>query len=423
MKRIVSVLLCAIMLLSLVACGTHEHTFDKTVQSQQYLKEAGCADKKAVYFYSCDCGEKGTETFEGDFGTGHNYAPRTTAAYFIEEATETTPAKYYYSCSSCGVKSEETFTHGKLNSERAAVGSKAKEALDGKKILIAGCSYNYYGKMVMRLENETTAESARLNDMGYFYELCKQNGAEVSVTNWCFGGHDLADLLGTSCAAGKACGNGFNHLAELTDFDYDYVSLLDTVRPEKLSMEAYIAELKSYMKLFTDVNPDCKFIYSIPCGAYWYKGERENPADRLEGVDYAAEIAKLDNVIVMDWGRLVYDLIKGNTTVPGSTFTYNEYSLKAGDNYHPNLLSGYINSLMTYCVITGETAVGQPTNLENGMEGDATFTFQKDNFTAYYYLAYGKESNFIDIMDSATEMEGIQKLIDRYIDMQTYLYY
>jgi uncharacterized lipoprotein YehR (DUF1307 family) len=72
MKRIVSVLLCAIMLLSLVACGTHEHTFDKTVQSQQYLKEAGCADKKAVYFYSCDCGEKGTETFEGDFGTGHN---------------------------------------------------------------------------------------------------------------------------------------------------------------------------------------------------------------------------------------------------------------------------------------------------------------------------------------------------------------
>jgi hypothetical protein len=67
--------------------------------------------------------------------------------------------------------------------------------------------------------------------------------------------------------------------------------------------------------------------------------------------------------------------------------------------------------------------VGQPTNLENGMEGDATFMFQKDNFIAYYYLAYGKKSNFIDIMDSETEMEGIQKLIDRYIDMQTYLYY
>lgn len=341
---------------------------------------------------------------------------KTTSEYFAEDSTDTSAAKYYYSCKHCGEKSTETFEYGKKDSERAAVGSKAKETLDGKKILFVGCSYNYYGNIVINQGNGVNKLSSRINDMGYFYELCKKNGANVNVTNWCFGSHDLKDLLGTSCyTSGGSCPNGFNHLEQLTDRNYDYVSFMDIGTSERhMSMEEYIEELKGFMKLFTDVNPDCKFIYSIPCGAYWYNHtDRTDFREVYMGTVYAKEIAKLDNMIVMDWGRMIYDLVKGNATVPGSEFIYNEDSLIVSDGHHPNLLSGYINTLMTYCMITGETAVGQPMNLEGGIE--------PTNIGVNLYS--GQTANFVVVMKSFNEMSGIQKLIDRYIDMDTYLYY
>lgn len=426
MKKLISFLLIFVMLLStLAACGfSHTHDFSKAVQSSEYLKETGCPEKKAIYYYSCECGEKGSESFEGAYGQTHDFSGQvTTAPYFAEDASAESPAKYYYCCTVCGAKSTELFSHGKPDSARAAAGSKAKEALDGKKILIVGCSYNFYGKIVMPVDDYVTDLSARQNDMGYFYELCKQNGADVSVTNWCFGGHDLSDLLGDSCMADRACGNDFDHLGELTDLDYDYVSLMDIGR-STLSLEECLAELQGFMKMFTDVNPDCKFIYSIPCGAYWYKDKDRPDFQKLYvSTVYAKEIAKLDNMVVMDWGRLIYDLIKGYTTVPDSQFTYDANSFIVGDGYHPNLLTGYINSLMTYCLITGETAVGQPTNLENGQETSMSMRYKKSDFVMNFYTGYAKKTNFVEIMDSREEMEGIQKLIDRYIDMQTYLYY
>jgi hypothetical protein len=76
---------------------------------------------------------------------------------------------------------------------------------------------------------------------------------------------------------------------------------------------------------------------------------------------------------------------------------------------------------MTYCLITGETAVGQPINLENDLEPDESAKFNKKYYTSWFYG--GVKTNFIEIMDSPTEMQGIQKLVNRYIDMDTYLYY
>lgn len=408
------------ILATLVGCSNHEHNFNQMKMSEEFIMEQGSCEKKTTYYYSCSCGEKGEAVFEGDFA--HDFTQKvTTHKYFAQDSTDTEAAKYYYSCI-CGEKSEDTFEYGRKDSERAAAGSKAEETLQGKKILIVGCSYNYYGKIVMRKEANVTALPLRKKDKGYFYELCKQNGADVSVTNWTFGNHDLTDILGTSCAAGTSCGNGFNHLAELTDLNYDYVSLMDIARPNKLSLEEYIEELKGFMKLFTDVNPDCKFIYSIPCGAYWYKdADRINFRDTYVGTVYAKEIAKLDNMIVMDWGGLIYDLIKGNTSVPDASFAYDVNSFIVDDGYHPNLLTGYINTLMTYCMITGETAVGQPINLENGKETGTAKQYRMSNYVKYFYKT--KTTNFVEIMESESEMQKIQKLIDRYIDMNAYLYY
>lgn len=40
-----------------------------------------------------------------------------------------------------------------------------------------------------------------------------------------------------------------------------------------------------------------------------------------------------------------------------------------------------------------------------------------------YMNHYAGKTNFIEIMDSESDMRGIQQIINRYIDMQTYLYY
>ena len=59
------------------------HTFDQEVATDKYLKTPADCTHKAVYYKSCTCGEKGTETFESGEALGHTwkaatgYAPKT----------------------------------------------------------------------------------------------------------------------------------------------------------------------------------------------------------------------------------------------------------------------------------------------------------------------------------------------------------
>ena len=96
-------------------------------------------------------------------------------------------------------------------------GSRASE-LDGKKIIFVGCSYTYYGGVVIQDAYSVHSQEARANDQGYFYQLCKANGAEVSVMDWCYGGHDLSDLFDGHCDANEnEKEKGHDHLADLVD--------------------------------------------------------------------------------------------------------------------------------------------------------------------------------------------------------------
>ena len=51
----------------------NEHVFDKQVVSEEYLKEEATCEHKATYYYSCECGEKGEETFESGETVNHVY--------------------------------------------------------------------------------------------------------------------------------------------------------------------------------------------------------------------------------------------------------------------------------------------------------------------------------------------------------------
>ncbi len=51
----------------------HSHTFTEQVVQDIYLKEKAKCESKAKYYYSCECGEMGTETFESGVAQGHSF--------------------------------------------------------------------------------------------------------------------------------------------------------------------------------------------------------------------------------------------------------------------------------------------------------------------------------------------------------------
>lgn len=101
--------------LNVVACNApHTHVFDQKTASDDFLKSAATEDAPAEYFYSCTCGEKGTETFSHGEVLPHTHVydrEVTDATYLKTSATTGTPAEYYHSCA-CGEMGTTTFFSG-----------------------------------------------------------------------------------------------------------------------------------------------------------------------------------------------------------------------------------------------------------------------------------------------------------------------
>ena len=159
MKKIFGVLLSVLCIccaaIGLTGCkkDKHIHAFDKQVITDEYKATDATCTEEATYYYSCSCGEKGTETFGYGDPLGHcftNYVSDNNATctqdgtmtakcdrcdkkntvrdidsklhhsyteqivsdeYLAAPATCTKKATYYYSCV-CGEKGTETFEYG-----------------------------------------------------------------------------------------------------------------------------------------------------------------------------------------------------------------------------------------------------------------------------------------------------------------------
>ena len=303
-------------------------------------------------------------------------------------------------------------------------------ALDGKKILFIGNSYSYYGHLVPTrtwdVKNVKEAILDRFNDEeGGFYQLCKQNGADIYVTNWAWSGHSLKDTFSGNCQ-NKDRHPGYDHLADLrkyTDMYYDYV----VIQPQ--SRVSDVAEHKNEIKyicdIFREVNPNVEFVYSI-CPRFYKRADELDKAftDSIDG------IADEYDLKVANWGKLIADILSGEVTVENSTqeYTYNTFivSKSEADGYHPNTLTGYITTQMIYSLITGEDALGEDYafytdaslggnfNLETVLESYYTY----DNISpaeSETKLTGDDLTNFPEVFASKTDMAGIQKLIDEYI--------
>lgn len=135
-KLILAFSLTLLLGLSFTACNlgesTHTHAYTETIATEDYLKSEATCLSKAVYYKSCECGEKGTETFEiGEksphvYENGkckwceedetiahtHTYDKQVAESkYLKEEATCISKAIYWLSCE-CGDKGTDTFEYG-----------------------------------------------------------------------------------------------------------------------------------------------------------------------------------------------------------------------------------------------------------------------------------------------------------------------
>lgn len=284
--------------------------------------------------------------------------------------------------------------------------------LDGKKFIFIGNSHIYRGMTVLRKGCEILTQEERSNDHGYFYQLCKKNGAEVSVTNWTFGNHGLRSLFGAPCNVNDKCKDE-NHEEYLADKYFDYVVINPGVG--KKSSDLLLEDFEYIIKFFREVNPDVKFICLGNASVYGCnKTDTTYPA--ITG-NYKT-IEKM-GVTIADWGRMVKGLIDGEFEIPDTEYDYIKSSFIVSDNYHPNMLSGYITTLFTYCAITGESAVGQPYDFIGDDKLNKSF-----DITAYansYYTNGTEDTNADEIITSESDIKGIQQLIDECMKAKLYL--
>lgn len=118
-KKLLALLTAGLVACSagLVACG-HTCTYDQKVVSADTLASAATCTSPSKYYYSCECGVLGEETFTSGDALAHTFTVETVKDETLAAAaTCQSPAKYFKSCSACGAVSTneaDVFTVGEV---------------------------------------------------------------------------------------------------------------------------------------------------------------------------------------------------------------------------------------------------------------------------------------------------------------------
>ncbi len=320
------------------------------------------------------------------------------------------PARFISESLGCTVDWNDTTRTVVISSPTETEKNVGREMLDGKKAIFIGDSNVYWGKTVQGIE-KTATQSQRENDTGLFYQICKANGVDVSVTNWTFGSHGLYNIFGGNPCTVKGC-DSVVHEDNLTDRYYDYV-IIGMTRGA-VGEKHMLADFEYITNFFREVNPDVKFVCLCPAMVY---GVNDTGAIRQNTINNLKVVEEKNDVIIADWGRLVKYIIDEKITVPGATQKYDKYSfVVTKDNRHPNMLAGYISALTAYCALTGESAVGQP--YEFCLDETSSFSFS--NYISSNYAGNADLTTFDEIFLSESDMKGLQRLIDEHLSEKSY---
>ncbi|MDD7382295.1 MAG: hypothetical protein PUG37_05945, partial [Bacillales bacterium] len=91
----------------------HSHNYNQQVVIDAYKVSNADCEHAATYYYSCSCGDRGSETFEYGSPLGHDYTKEDhDIKYLVNGADCEHSAVYHYACTRCGKVGEETYTFG-----------------------------------------------------------------------------------------------------------------------------------------------------------------------------------------------------------------------------------------------------------------------------------------------------------------------
>lgn len=268
------------------------------------------------------------------------------------------------------------------------------KSLDGKTVMFIGNSFIYYGGVV-------NYGSPKKTDSGWFKDICKANGETVTVYDCTYGNHHLYDFTSKGCKGGS-CHSGKDLLSGLDLKSIDYVFISEAGN----NNANFVRDVKNVMKRFPSKT---KFFYLSH--SYTYIKNHTNITKKL------GQLQDL-GVGVVEWGKLVDDVIDGRTSVPGATVKYKKTTFikNKGDTHHPNPLAGYITAQMAYCAATGKSAVGQMPNVYSVGDGNryGQNVVGYSAFTSKHYTS-SSSSNYKTVLKSPKDIEGLQKLMNRYL--------
>lgn len=275
-------------------------------------------------------------------------------------------------------------------------GSGETVSLKGKKFIVIANSMVYYGGFVQK----GNAGSA---DQGMFYKLLKAKDMEGTVIDCTQGNHYLSDFI-SNCGT---CTSHVNHLAGIDLGSIDCVILSQAGS----NVSSFLSDCRALYGKFAAQNPNVRKVYINH--VYSVFKNHGNVLDNLK------TLHEQDGVTIVNCGQLAYDLYTGKVKVPGGSLSYpDRYTFvnhTSSDYYHPNPLMGYIMTQMTYCALTGDTAVFPDyASLVKG----CSFGSGSVSYGSYYGKYYTTPASlpFTTVIDNASEMQGIQKLIPSYIN-------
>lgn len=270
-----------------------------------------------------------------------------------------------------------------------------------RKAIFVGNSFIYYGGCVYtgktwKIDEKNAIDYARRqDDRAYLYQICKQHGVDISVTDATHGGRILADF--TEAGDGKDYPTaGIDLLGGYELSSYTDVFISEAGRNNK----DFIRDIETVMGRFA---PDANFYYLI---------HNYTVSQKHNEIYSALPYLRGKGVKIIPWGELIYDLWIGDAEIEKAECIYNKNSFivkqSERDGFHENPLCGYITAQMCFSAMSGKSAVGT----------DLSFCAKVIDFEKYISDHYGFEgstTNFPEILASA-DMLQIQKHCDKYLE-------
>ncbi len=171
------------------------HVYDREVVKDEYLKSAATCTSPAVYYKSCVCGEKGTETFESGSALAHSYT-----------VLQHDASGHWYKCANCdATEGKEAHSGGTATCTEKA---ECKECGEEYGELAA----HVYDREVIKDEYLKSAATCTSPAVYYKSCVCGANGTET-FTSGGLGEHswgEWSDASGKDSHSCVVCGKTEN---------------------------------------------------------------------------------------------------------------------------------------------------------------------------------------------------------------------